>query len=189
MNQTIRTKLVLKKRVRIFISKMLLSILLFLIGMILVKSDVGNLKFIEVKIYEENLPFQKIKGFYEKYFGRVLSGEKNLKKMEDVFHETITYSLKEEYQEGVKLKVEESYLVPNLENGIIIYIGEKEGIGNTIIIEQEDGVDVYYGNVVLSNKKLYDYIEKGEIIGQVKTDFLYLAFQKRGEYLDYQDYL
>ena len=189
MNQRIRTRLVLKKKVKVFISKLLLSILLFLVGMITIRKDPNSKNTIQSRLYERNLPFQSIKMVYEKYFGKLLSGEKMIKKTEAVFNEKIAYEDLESYQNGVKLKVMDSYLVPNLQNGIIVYIGEKEDIGNTVIIEQEDGVDVYYGNVILSDKKLYDYIEKGEIIGQVESNTLYLAFQRKGEYLDYQNYL
>ena len=42
-------------------------------------------------------------------------------------------------------------------NGIVIFIGEKEGYGNTVVVEQVDGIDVYYSNVSVSNIKLYDY--------------------------------
>ena len=80
-------------------------------------------------------------------------------------------------------------MVPVLESGIIIYIGEKKDLGNTIIIEQVNGIDVYYSNVLLKNKKLYDYLEKGELLGEVEEDELYLAFQRKGEFLDYQNYL
>ena len=51
-------------------------------------------------------------------------------------------------------------MVPVIESGVVVFIGEKEGYGNTIIVEQVNGVDVYYSNINPSNIKLYDYIEK-----------------------------
>ena len=58
-------------------------------------------------------------------------------------------------------------MVPILESGIVLYIGEKENYGQTIIIEQIDGVEVYYSNIN-SNVKLYDYIEKGNLLEYAK---------------------
>ena len=57
-----------------------------------------------------------------------------LKKVEPVFNEQLTYNNKESYLDGVKLKLENN-LVPINESGIVVFIGEKEGYGNTIIIQ------------------------------------------------------
>ena len=80
--------------------------------------------------------------------------------------------------------MEENYLVPSIESGIIINIKE-----NSIIMEQVDGVEVTYKNIEKGDFSLYDYIEKGEIIGKVTNDELFLTFQKNGEIINYQDYL
>ena len=80
-------------------------------------------------------------------------------------------------------------MVPSIESGIVVFMGEKEGYGNTIIIEQVNGVDVYYSNINPSNIKLYDYIEKGKLLGEVKDNKLYMVFQKDGKYLDYKKYI
>ena len=65
----------------------------------------------------------------------------------------------------------------------------KEDYGNTIIIEQVDGIDTYYSNINYSNIKLYDYVEKGEALGEAINDNLYLKFEKDGKSLDYKKYL
>ena len=188
MNQRIQVKYVLKRKVKIFLSKALLTIILFLIGLIGIKKFPNQKEFLKHFIYEKNIPFLEVKEYYEKTFGKLLSFDK-LEKTEAVFSEKLTYQSKETYQNGVKLKVSNHYMVPVLESGIIIYIGEKKDLGNTIIIEQVNGIDVYYSNVLLKNKKLYDYLEKGELLGEVEEDELYLAFQRKGEFLDYQNYL
>ncbi len=187
MNKRIKTKLVLKQKAKIVLSKILLTIIIFLIGMILVKNNPEKKLLAQVNIYEKSLPFQNIKLLYEKYFGNILSVDKALKKTEAVFHEQLTYEGLEPYQNGVQLKVSSNYMVPVIESGIIVFIGEKEGLGNTVIIEQIDGVDTYYADISLNNKNLYDYVEKGELLGEVNNK-LYLAFQKKGEYLDYKNY-
>ena len=79
-------------------------------------------------------------------------------------------------------------MVPILESGVVVFIGEKENYKNTIIVEQTNGVDVFYGNIKSNNIKLYDYVEKGELLGEVNKE-LYLVFQKNGEYLDYKKYI
>ena len=80
------------------------------------------------------------------------------------------------------------YLVPALDSGIVIFLGDKEGYGKTVIIQQENGIDVWYSNLKEINLQLYDYIKDGSLIGSV-DEKLYLVFIKDGEILDYQKYI
>ncbi len=66
MNKRIKTKLVLKQKAKIVLSKILLTIIIFLIGMILVKNNPEKKLLAQVNIYEKSLPFQNIKLLYEK---------------------------------------------------------------------------------------------------------------------------
>ena len=62
-------------------------------------------------------------------------------------------------------------------------------MGNTIIVQQSDGIDTWYGNLSNINLKLYDYIEDNSIIGEAKNNELYLMFQKDGVDVGYKDVL
>ncbi len=188
-NKTVKKKLVLRPEVKIFFSKVLITVLIFLVGMILVKGDSKTKNFIIENVYEKSFKFTKLKSFYEKYFGNILSVDKIVKEEQAVFSEKLSYKKDNVYKDGVALTVTDKYMVPVLESGIVIFVGEKEGYGNTVIIEQIDGVDVYYSNISTSNIKLYDYIEKGKLLGEVNDNKLYLVFQKDGKYLDYKKYL
>lgn len=184
MNKKIEKHLVLKKSIRNIINKVLVTTIILLIGMILVKNNETLKEKIKENLYEKSFPFQKMKNIYETYFGNLLSVEKTLKKEETVMSEKIAYQKIEPYKKGIKLIVSENYMVPILESGVVVYIGE-----NTTVIEQTDGTDTTYSNVILNNIKLYDYLEKGELIGEVKDQTLFLSFQRKGEYLDYKEYL
>ena len=182
-------KVRLKKQVKTFINKCLLIIVIFLVGAILVKKDI-NLKNTIIKyVYEDNFKFTRFKKIYDKYFGKYLSIDKIVPKEEQVFSEKLSYNKVNSYKEGVKLGVGTNYMVPTIESGIIVYMGNKKDYGNTIIIEQIDGVDVWYSNIENSDKKMYDYIEKGSLLGEVKGNNLYLVFQKEGKFLNYKDYI
>ena len=183
-----KERLVLKKSIRKALNKLLLSIIIFLIGMILVKHDIKYKSIIQTKLYEESFPFQKTKLLYEKYLGNILSIEKNMKKDMPVFSETLSFKKVSKFYDGAKLEVSDNYLVPVLESGVVVFIGEKDNYKNTIIVEQVNGVDTFYGNIK-ADKKLYDYVEKGELLGEVNSSELYLVFQKNGKYLDYKKYI
>lgn len=189
MNKKIEKRLVLKKSIKKTLSKLLISVIIFLIGMILVKQDIKYKSIIKTKLYEESLPFQKAKSLYEKYFGNILSIEKNMKKEVAVFSEKLSFKKVSKFYDGVKLEVTDNYMVPVLESGVVVFIGEKDKYKNTIIVEQVNGIDTFYGNVNVKNIKLYDYVEKGELLGEVNNNELYLVFQKDGKYLDYKEYI
>lgn len=174
--------LVLRKEIKKVLNKLLLSIIVFLIGMILVKT--GLKETIKTKLYEESLPFQKLKNTYNKYLGNIIKVEET----KEVFNETLVFNNISKYKDGVKLSVSSNYMVPILESGVVVFIGEKDDYKNTIIVEQVDGIDVFYGNIKSNNIKLYDYVEKGELLGEANKE-LYLVFQKDGAYLDYKEYI
>lgn len=189
MNKRIEEKLVLKKSIKKAISKFMVAIIFFLLGMIAVKANPNLKTTINENIYNKNFKFTKTKKIYEKYFGNLLSLDKIIKEEQPVFNEKLSYEKIEPYKKGASLKVVNGYMVPTLESGIVVFIGEKKDYGNTIIIEQVDGIDTFYSNINIGNIKLYDYIEKGELIGEAKDNNLYLVFQKDGKYLDYQKYI
>ncbi len=189
MNKTVKEKLVLKTKVKILISKIMLTIIFFLIGMIITKKDPTMKDSLNKIIYEQSFKFTSLKGNYEKYFGKFLSLNRKEDTVNTVFSEKIIYEKLEKYENGIKLKVNNNYLVPTLESGVVIFIGNKDPYGKTVIIEQVDGTDMMYGNIEIKNLKLYDYIEKGNIVGEAINSEIYLVAQKNGKYLDYKEYI
>lgn len=138
-------------------------------------------------LYTEDISFTKINKLYNKYLGGILPF-KNKQDTEKVFNESLKYNSSSLYYDGVKLTVDDNYLVPSLDEGMVVFVGEKENYGNVIIIENLDGVNIWYGNIGNSSLKLYDYIEKGSFIGEADKE-LYLVFSKDDKYLDYEEYL
>ena len=138
-------------------------------------------------LYSDDISFTKIKNIYDKYLGGILP-VKNEVNTEKVFNEKLKYSSSSVYLDGVKLEVTSNYLVPALKEGMVVFVGNKEGYGNTVIIEDLDGVYNWYGNIDNTSLKLYDYVNKGTLVGEV-NDKLYLVFSKGDKYLDYEEYL
>ena len=179
----------IRKILKKLISKCLLTVIVFLIGMILVKQNPALKKVIRKNVYETSLKFIEMKKAYEKYFGNILSVDKITPTTKEVFEEKLNYQNSSTYKDGVKLTVSKNYLVPAIESGIVVFIGEKENYGNTIIVEQINGINTWYSNVKTTDIKLYDYIDKGSLIGESKDSKIYLVFQKEGKFLDYKKYI
>lgn len=188
MKKTIKKKLVLKKEIKVFLNKLLISIIIFLTALISVKKTPTLKPVLKDKIYEDSFKFITIKNFYEKYFGDFLSNKVS-KETTSVFNEKLSFQKINRYKDGVELIVNTNYLVPVIESGIVVYIGEKEDYGYTVIVEQVNGIDVSYSNINPIDIKIYDYVEKGTLLGETKNNNLYLVFQKNGAYLDYKKYI
>ena len=167
-----------------FILKTLIVAIITLILLIIMKN---NLKFKTVfykYVYDTNISFNKFNNLYNKYFKDF--NIKSLKETESVSSDKIDYNSKEKYNDGVKLSVSNNYSVGAQESGIIVFKGKKEKYGDTVIVQQINGIDLWYGNMENINVELYDYIEKGSLIGSVNKK-LYLVYKKNGKVLDYNE--
>ena len=170
-----------------FISKLLISIVVTLIALILIKSSTGFKNSFYKYTYASNISFAKFNELYKKYIGN----SNILNKMGStnaVFSEKLTYKSISEYKDGAKLEVGNNYSVSAQKSGIVVFIGEKEGYNNTIIIQRIDGIDEWYGNMDKVNVKLYDYVIEDSILGEVNNE-LYLVYKRDGNVLDYEEYL
>lgn len=172
-----------------FIIRLFICILLVLGTLIFLKYDKNGKQIIYKYLYENNINFATINNWYQEHFGDILPFQNTVKeKTKLVFNENLVYKDASIYKNGVKLNVEDNYLVPIIESGIVVFIGNKDDYGKTVIIEQIDGANVWYGNIDNINVSLYDYVSKGELLAEASKSF-YMAFQKNGKFLKYQDYL
>lgn len=171
------------------LTKLLCTIILTLLCLIGLRKSVELKKIFNNYVYENNFSFAQVRSLYQSFFGETLPFENMLgSSTKPVFNEKFLFSAREEYLEGNKFFVTKQYLMPILESGMVVFIGDKEGYGNTIIVQQVNGVDTWYSNVS-SNVKLYDYVEKGDVLGEVQGDFLYLTFKKDGTSVGYEEYI
>jgi len=169
------------------VNKTLMAIFLGLVFLIVMEYSPKFKKFMQEDVLNKNFSFGFIGKLYNKYFGEILPNtNENVVK---VFKEKLVYSEKEKYLDGYKLKVDKNYLVPVINSGVVVFLGEKEDYGKVIVIEGEDGTTITYGNIQNTDLKLYDYITSGKYLGEVGEDYLYIVILKNGEYLDLETYL
>ena len=159
-----------------FLNKLCMTIILVLIVLILTKNN-NKLKInFFNKIYDSNISFS----YFNKLYNEYIKQPSNAK---EVFSEKLNYINKENYLDGVKLEFSGNTVIMAQETGIVIYKSN-----DTIVIQRIDGIDEAYSNIKNSNVKLYDYIEKGDILGEVDKE-LYLSYKKDGVFLNYEEYL
>lgn len=170
------------------LNRIFISVILLLVVLCITKVNTNFKDWIYKNVYQTNFYFAKLNSTYEKYFGNIFPLSK-VNNTTPVFNEQLTYSKEEAYKDGVKLTVTNNYLVPVIESGIVVFIGNKDNYGNVIIVQQVNGIDVWYVGIENSNIKIYDYIEKGSLLGEATSNEIYLYYQQGGEFLNYKDYL
>lgn len=168
-----------------YLNKIFILIILFLVVLIGMKTNSKFESFVNKYVFESNINFSS----FTKYFNKLMPFKDNKTVDKPVFNEKLTYSKTKAYKEGVELSVSSNYLVPILESGVVVFLGDKEGYGKVVIIQQVNGIDTWYSEVSVNNIKIYDYVEKGEVLGEAITDKLYLYFHKDGKFIDYKEYI
>lgn len=176
-----------KKYIKGFVTRCLVCVILFLVISIICNFSDKNLLWFKNNMYDNNINFTFFNKIYKKYINKYLPFDLYDEKI--VMTDKVVYSDKEKYLNGVKLNVGKNYNMKSLCGGIVVYIGDKEKLGNTVIIQGTDGVDYWYSNLDNLSVKLYDYIEKDVLIGNTKNEYVYLTFLKDGKYLDYEKYI
>ena len=180
---SIKVKL-LSKRI---VSKLLLSIIFLLVSIILINKSTQVKEFYLDNIYTNSWSFTKFNSLYNKYFGSLVK-DYQVPDTGSVFNETLSYSHIEDYLNGSILSVSNNYLVPVIESGIIVYLGDKDALKNTCIVQGVDGVDIWYSNIDISKLTLMDYVNKGEFLSTTLSDKLYLTLERGNEHIKYEDY-
>lgn len=180
---------VLKKILFSNLVKLLIVCILFLGSLIYIKYSEENKENFKKVVYNNSLSFAKIYNIYQKYLGDVIPFKNTLKEETKLISsEKITYQNIEKSNHGFLLTVDSMYTVNIIKSGIVIEIKDDEKYKKTVTIQDKEGVNITYGFINDISVSLYDYVEKGEILGISDTK-LYLEFKKDGNYLSYEKYL
>ena len=167
-----------------YIYKTMVVVIITLICLILMKASSKFKASFYKYVYDTSFKFSDVTNWYHKYFSSTIIKEET----QTVSSEKINYSKVEKYQDGAKLSVGKNYSVPIQESGIVVFIGQKENYGNVVIIQQINGIDMWYGNITDTSLKLYDYVTKGSILGSC-NEYLYVVYKKDGKVLPYEENL
>lgn len=170
-------------------SRLLVCVIITLVGLISLKSSPNLRNIVYKKVFQNNLGFAKINELYEKYFGSSLPLTGSKSDLSLVSSQKLEYSDLIKYKDGVKLTVSKDYAVPVIRSGIVVFAGEKEGYGKTIITQDSDNIEVWYSGLKDIKIDMYDYLKKGSIVGEVNGEELILVFTKEGKTLDYKKYI
>ena len=171
-----------------YLNKVLICSILFLLLGICCRMSREYNELIKYRLYEDNFSFKAFENIYNKYLGDIFPIEGLFEEgTVTVFNEELVYDSSIPYYDGAMLEVGNNYLIPSIEEGIVVYIGEKEKYGNVVMIEGGKGINIWYGNVCNVNVSLYDHINTGDIVGESCDNYLYLLYNKDNVFLDYDE--
>ena len=177
-------KMILKKKAnkdRSWLSKLLISIIIVLSCLIVTNfsNDLSN-KF-KKNFLEKNISFSYIKKIYNKYIG-------GLEDNDTLVANVINDNDYEVVDGSYKFSISKDEGIEVMKPGIIVYNSLKDDLGNTIIVQGNDGIDIWYSNVSSNEYSLYDYVSSGDILGNSDSDYYLITIVKDGEKLKYEEY-
>lgn len=182
-------KSLIKNLVFSMIIKSLIVVVIFLGSLIYIKQSNDNKNKFKNVVYNNSLSFAKIYDVYKKYLGDVIPFKNIFKdNTKLVSSEKLSYEQIKKEDNGYILSVSKDYITPSITSGIIVEKKVSSKYENVITVQDKNGLNITYGLIKNTNVKLYDYIEKGEIIGQASEE-LYLSFKKDNKYLSYEKVL
>ncbi len=168
-------------------TRTLLSIILVLAVAIFINISDANLLTFKNNFFNETLAFTKINSLYAKYFGDIIPDKVNKNNALPVFDGKNYSNIEHVDNSYVFTLTSNTYSF--LESGVVVFVGDKDNLGKTIIIQGIDGVDIWYSNISNCNVTMYDYVEKGSIVGEFSDSKAVLTFMENGEYTNYEKYV
>ncbi|HIS86556.1 MAG TPA: M23 family metallopeptidase [Candidatus Caccenecus avistercoris] len=170
------------------ISRVLITVIFVLGSIIFTNISEDNKALYQKYVLEDSLEFTKINELYQSVFGDVDIAKQDNNTDSEVVFGDVSYTNIEPFKNGVKLTVGMNEAISVITSGIVVFIGEKDDLGNTVIIQGNDGVDIWYSNITDTDISVYDYIEAGSILGSSNSEDIYLTINKDGEFINYEEY-
>lgn len=169
---------------RNLIIRTLLTVILVFSVLIVTNFSTLAENFVKKYLFQTDFKFSTINTLFNKYFLELTKFKKKTDKTVNL-ENALNFESAQKYKDGISLTMDKNDSVSLIESGIVVFIGKKEGYNQTVIVQQSNGVDAWYGNIDNIEVSLYDYVEKNTTIG-TSNEKLYLVFQKNGEYVEYK---
>lgn len=187
----------------IFMLKLLSSIALVLIIGILFQTPspaFEDARSIVKNAMGKEFQFAAVADWYENQFGKPLvlipenKREKNIQLTKEADYALpVGAKISENFSQdgrGVMIETEREAEVEAAADGVVIFSGMKEDIGQSVIIQHSDGTESWYGKLDHTSVKSHEHIKGGQVIGTVSSKEgeaygeYYFAIKKEDEFID-----
>ncbi|MEK4668572.1 M23 family metallopeptidase [Niallia sp. FSL R7-0271] len=188
----------------LFLLKILGAAVLFLIVAIVVRNQSPSFQKAETSIRQamnQEFNFAFVSNWYEDQFGKPLAflpstaeddstGEEQLQQ----YALSASGKILEDFADtGQRVAIETGIdtSVQALNEGTVTFIGEKEGFGNTVVIQHSDKSESWYGNLEEVDVNIYQSVKKGSKVGLASgygtnetLGLFYFAIKKDNDFID-----
>lgn len=185
--------------------KLLLSALLFFSVAVLFKQpgdQFSHAKEFVQYAFEQDFQFASVADWYEKQFGKPLTIlPERLKKLDsdEESHVAQDYALPvagkivepfDVEKKGIMLETGVNATIECIQDGFVVFVGEKDDLNKTVIVQHNDGSESWYGNLASVEVGLYDYIKSGHPIGKAskgndgKSGMFFFAIKQGESFID-----
>ncbi|MGM9930358.1 peptidoglycan DD-metalloendopeptidase family protein [Pradoshia sp.] len=147
-------------------------------------------------VYEQEFQFASVVNWFDETVGQPFAflPENADKEKEEDFSMPASGTIMESFEnngQGVIVKTAAAASVGTVKEGVVIYAGEKEEYGKTVIIQHADKSESWYGSLESIDVSLYEQVKKGAKLGRVqaseeeegKGEF-YFALKSEGRFID-----
>lgn len=189
----------------VFLFKILASACLVLIVAILFRSPSEKAETFQTYVkhtMEQEFQFAAVSDWYQEQFGKPLallpakdSGEEDKQEINEENEYALPASgriLEDFGDNGQRITIEtgKGAGVEAMNEGLVHFVGMKDGFGKTVIVQHADKSETWYGNLDGIDVNLYEYISKGTKVGTAmdSTDgtkgSFYFAIKKGDDFID-----
>ncbi len=86
---------------------------------------------------------------------------------------------------GIQIEAPAGSEVKAVDQGWVIFVGEKEGIGQTIVVQHENQMQAWYGSLDQIEVAEQDWVQPGQAIGKSKDgSTVYFSMEMNGQFID-----
>ena len=190
----------------VFFFKVLSSVLLFLVIAILFRNHstaFDPARAMVTKTMDQDFKFATVSNWYESKFGKPLAllpfSDKDQTEKKGVaeteFSVPAMGKILENFEkngQGIMIETGKGASVQTINEGFVMSAGVKEGLGKTVVVQHADKTETWYGNLDKIDVKLYEYVEKRQVVGTVSGSTgedkskgkYYFAIKKDDKFID-----
>lgn len=154
----------------------------------------------------QEFQFAAVSGWYEKKLGQpvgflpgLFGGNKgnqtasgsSSKNKNGAFAEPVTGQVQDRFNSqtnGITVATSPNSAVEAVKDGLVVFVGQKNKIGKTVIIQHQNSDESWYGELNQVDVKVYDFVKQGQKIGTTgggnKRGTFYFALKKGQKFID-----
>lgn len=146
----------------------------------------------------EDMPFAKMTAWYESNFGAPLAlldnqvpKSQSTAKSDDELALPVNGNVSETFQSngsGIHIAPDGTAVVRSIDDGVVVFNGNKRDTQKTIVVQHADGSKTTYGKLSTINVHLYEHVRKDEVIGDFtasdEAQEVFFSIEKNHQFID-----